>query len=107
MQLTILQMELSVSDQDFKFCKTFYLNFVHFVTHACFDVLLSGEDIPKKQFDELFEEVPEALTEKERAKWLKQLKKVSLSSDGFFPFRDCIDRAYQVKIYRFTAVTIS
>ena len=32
----------------------------------------------------------------ERKEWVDQLKAVSISSDAFFPFRDNIDRAYQV-----------
>jgi phosphoribosylaminoimidazolecarboxamide formyltransferase/IMP cyclohydrolase len=36
-----------------------------------------------------------ALTKEEKSKWLSNLKEVSLSSDAFFPFRDCIDKARQ------------
>jgi len=42
---------------------------------------------------DLLEEVPARLTDKERETWLQGLKNVTLGSDGFFPFRDNIDRA--------------
>ena len=33
----------------------------------------------------------------ERKEWMAKLKRVALSSDAFFPFRDNIDRAHQVR----------
>ncbi len=45
----------------------------------------------------LFEKAPEPLTAQERAAWLQQLSGVALSSDAFFPFRDNVDRAKQVR----------
>ena len=42
---------------------------------------------------DLLEEVPARLTDKERETWLQGLRNVTLGSDGFFPFRDNIDRA--------------
>ncbi|HWQ88673.1 MAG TPA: phosphoribosylaminoimidazolecarboxamide formyltransferase [Desulfitobacteriaceae bacterium] len=42
---------------------------------------------------DLLEEVPARLTDNEREIWLQGLKNVTLGSDGFFPFRDNIDRA--------------
>ncbi|XP_013164900.1 PREDICTED: bifunctional purine biosynthesis protein PURH [Papilio xuthus] len=55
-----------------------------------------GSDLPLEQWNSLFEgEVPAPLTEAEREAWLKQLDKVALASDAFFPFRDNIDRAVQ------------
>lgn len=41
----------------------------------------------------LFETVPEKLSAKEKAEWIKTFKGVALSSDAFFPFKDNIDRA--------------
>jgi phosphoribosylaminoimidazolecarboxamide formyltransferase/IMP cyclohydrolase len=41
----------------------------------------------------LMEEPVEPLTTQERKEFLKGLKGVSMSSDGFFPFRDSIDQA--------------
>ncbi len=46
-----------------------------------------------KMLPDLLEEVPARLTDKERETWLQGLKNVTLGSDGFFPFRDNIDRA--------------
>jgi len=42
---------------------------------------------------ELFDFVPQRLSGDEKRKWLQGLDGVSLTSDGFFPFRDNIDRA--------------
>lgn len=39
--------------------------------------------------------VPPQLTWEQKREWLKNLKGVSLSSDGMIPFRDTIDRAYE------------
>jgi len=47
----------------------------------------------RQHFNELFTEVPVALTAEETAAWAKKLKGVCLSSDAFFPFRDNIDQA--------------
>jgi phosphoribosylaminoimidazolecarboxamide formyltransferase/IMP cyclohydrolase len=46
-----------------------------------------------KMLHDLLEEVPARLTDRERETWLQGLKNVTLGSDGFFPFRDNIDRA--------------
>jgi phosphoribosylaminoimidazolecarboxamide formyltransferase/IMP cyclohydrolase len=46
-----------------------------------------------KMLPDLLAEVPARLTDKERETWLQGLKNVTLGSDGFFPFRDNIDRA--------------
>ncbi|XP_064595230.1 bifunctional purine biosynthesis protein ATIC-like [Liolophura sinensis] len=54
-----------------------------------------GQDMEKGKWEEMIESPPEQLTEGERQEWIAKLKKVSLSSDAFFPFRDNIDRAYQ------------
>ena len=43
----------------------------------------------------VMEKVPPQLTYEEKVEWLKDLKGVSLSSDGMIPFRDTIDRTYQ------------
>ena len=40
-----------------------------------------------------FEGAPVPLTSAQREEWLNQLDRLSLSSDGFIPFRDDIDRA--------------
>jgi len=40
-----------------------------------------------------FEDAPVPLTSTQRDEWVNQLDGLSLSSDGFIPFRDNIDRA--------------
>uniref|UniRef100_A0A1I8M3Z4 Bifunctional purine biosynthesis protein ATIC n=1 Tax=Musca domestica TaxID=7370 RepID=A0A1I8M3Z4_MUSDO len=52
-----------------------------------------GKDMPFAQFEAMYEEVPQQLTQEEKLDWLKQLNGVALGSDAFFPFRDNIDRA--------------
>jgi len=47
----------------------------------------------RAEWEALFEEVPEELTEAEKAEFLKTLEGVSLASDAFFPFPDNIDQA--------------
>lgn len=47
------------------------------------------------EWQKLFKEVPEKITDEEKNKWLSKLKGVSLGSDGFFPFDDNISRAAQ------------
>lgn len=57
-----------------------------------------GQDMPKEQFDAMFDKVPEPLTEIEKREWIKKLTGVSLGSDAFFPFRDNVDRAHLVSL---------
>jgi phosphoribosylaminoimidazolecarboxamide formyltransferase/IMP cyclohydrolase len=47
---------------------------------------------------ELFDKVPEPLSENEKEEWMKELKGVSMSSDAFFPFRDSIDVASKLGV---------
>jgi len=42
-----------------------------------------------------FDEVPQRLSPQDKRAWLDGLTEVTLASDAFFPFRDCIDRASQ------------
>jgi phosphoribosylaminoimidazolecarboxamide formyltransferase/IMP cyclohydrolase len=42
-----------------------------------------------------FEEVPARMSLQEKKDWIGRFGDVALSSDAFFPFRDCIDRACQ------------
>jgi len=51
--------------------------------------------IEMKDWSEVLNEIPIRLTEEEKVSWISNLSGVSLGSDGFFPFRDNIDRAYQ------------
>ena len=56
-------------------------------------------EVEYEQWKELFEVVPEPLTQAEKAEFVKTMHDVSLVSDAFFPFRDNIDQAskYGVK----------
>lgn len=56
------------------------------------DDVTSAEE---QEWRELFEEVPQKLTQEEKRAWLKNLTEVALGSDGFIPFRDSIDCAAQ------------
>jgi len=47
----------------------------------------------EKEWAQLFEEVPQQLTDQEKQAWLKGLQGITLGSDGFIPFRDNIDCA--------------
>jgi AICAR transformylase/IMP cyclohydrolase PurH len=47
----------------------------------------------KKNWTNVFTEIPNQLTNEERRAWLDGLTEVILGSDAFFPFRDSIDRA--------------
>ena len=47
----------------------------------------------ERVWEGVFEKVPLRLTHEEKREWLDGLKGVALGSDGFFPFRDSIDRA--------------
>lgn len=51
-------------------------------------------------FNAMYDEVPVEFTEDERKEWLAKLTGVSLGSDAFFPFRDNVDRARLVSIYK-------
>ena len=44
-------------------------------------------------WEEVFEEVPQRLSSREKGEWLATLNNVVVGSDGYFPFRDNIDRA--------------
>lgn len=46
-----------------------------------------------KEWEKLFETVPEKLTQQEKEAWLNRFTEVSYGSDAFIPFRDNIDRA--------------
>ena len=50
-------------------------------------------DEEKKNWVNVFTEIPKQLTAEKRRAWLDGLTDVTLGSDAFFPFRDSIDRA--------------
>ena len=54
---------------------------------------LDVTDEEKKNWVNVFTEIPKQLTAEERRAWLDGLTDVTLGSDAFFPFRDSIDRA--------------
>lgn len=54
--------------------------------------------IERKVWEAKFEQVPEPLTEAEKAKFLATRSGVALSSDAFFPFRDSIDHASKLGV---------
>ncbi|MFO7612800.1 MAG: phosphoribosylaminoimidazolecarboxamide formyltransferase [Clostridia bacterium] len=56
------------------------------------DCLTSRE---RAYWEEFFDEVPEQLSDGEKAEWIAKMDGVSFGSDAFFPFRDNIDRAYR------------
>ncbi|HEY32501.1 MAG TPA: phosphoribosylaminoimidazolecarboxamide formyltransferase [Dehalococcoidia bacterium] len=62
-------------------------------TDLCFqDELTPSEE---ESWAAAFEVVPTRLTLQEKKDWISRFTGVALSSDAFFPFRDCIDRAHQ------------
>lgn len=50
-------------------------------------------DAELKEWEALFDVVPQKLTALEKKQWIQSFEGVSFSSDAFFPFRDSIDRA--------------
>lgn len=51
--------------------------------------------IEMKEWSEVLYKMPVRLTKEEKVAWISNFSGVSLGSDGFFPFRDNIDRAFQ------------
>ncbi|MFT5875041.1 MAG: phosphoribosylaminoimidazolecarboxamide formyltransferase/IMP cyclohydrolase [Clostridium sp.] len=51
--------------------------------------------VEMKDWSEVLNEIPCRLTKEDKVAWVSNLSGVSLGSDGFFPFRDNIDRAFQ------------
>lgn len=47
----------------------------------------------RKEWEAVFEEIPERLTKEEKKAWMKTLEGVALGSDAFFPFTDNVRRA--------------
>ena len=52
----------------------------------------------RARWEQNFAEVPEPLSEEEKAKWMATADKIVLSSDAFFPFRDNIDVAAKLGV---------
>ena len=59
----------------------------------CFQENLSAPE--RQSWETAFRDVPRRFSPEEKRDWLSRMTGVSLSSDAFFPFRDCIDRAAQ------------
>ncbi|KZT25141.1 bifunctional purine biosynthesis protein ade10 [Neolentinus lepideus HHB14362 ss-1] len=60
------------------------------------DLFVTGEKLEggeRERWESLFEEVPAALSEKEREEFARTLEGVACSSDAFFPFPDNVHRA--------------
>merc|ERR1712072_609876 len=56
------------------------------------------DSIEREQWAKSFDTPPEALSEEEKAAFLKELDGVTISSDAFFPFRDSIDHAAKLGV---------
>jgi phosphoribosylaminoimidazolecarboxamide formyltransferase/IMP cyclohydrolase len=52
-----------------------------------------GSPVSAEHDQVLRKDLPEPLTQEERESWLAEFTPVVLSSDGFIPFRDNVDRA--------------
>ena len=61
------------------------------------DLFLRDDFTPveEQQWEQLFETVPQRLTNTEKEAWLRSLNAVSLGSDAYIPFRDTVDYASQ------------
>jgi phosphoribosylaminoimidazolecarboxamide formyltransferase/IMP cyclohydrolase len=61
------------------------------------DMYLRDDLTPAEErfWESYFDKVPQRLSPQEKWGWLDGMSGVSLASDAFFPFRDCIDRASQ------------
>jgi phosphoribosylaminoimidazolecarboxamide formyltransferase/IMP cyclohydrolase len=55
-------------------------------------------EMERKEWEKLFDKVPEPLVEEEKADFMKSLGDVAISSDAFFPFRDSIDFASKLGV---------
>lgn len=53
-----------------------------------------GGQMKRPERDNAVDEAIRAMDERERGTWLEGLREVALGSDGYFPFRDSIDRAH-------------
>lgn len=62
--------------------------------------LFLGKDMDRAIWIAMYDEVPLDLTDTERKDWISKLNNVALGSDAFFPFRDNIDRARLVSMFR-------
>jgi len=56
------------------------------------------DKIEREQWEKNFDTPPAALTEEEKAEFLKGLDGVAIASDAFFPFRDSIDHAARLGV---------
>ncbi|XP_048264383.1 bifunctional purine biosynthesis protein ATIC isoform X2 [Bombus terrestris] len=59
-----------------------------------------GKDMDEATWAEMYEEVPQKLSENDKTEWINKADNVVLSSDAFFPFRDNVDRAKLLFNYR-------
>jgi phosphoribosylaminoimidazolecarboxamide formyltransferase/IMP cyclohydrolase len=61
------------------------------------DLYLRNDATPaeKERWATLFEQVPAPLTREQKREWLAGFDSAVISSDGYIPFRDSLDRASQ------------
>lgn len=57
--------------------------------------IASGGEMKRPDRDNAMDEAIRAMDETERRAWLEGLREVALGSDGYFPFRDSMDRAHE------------
>lgn len=70
------------------------------IKDTAIDQYLRDEKTPQeqKEWEKLFERLPEKLIVSEKTDWLAKFDGVALGSDAFFPFSDNIDRAAQSSV---------
>ena len=90
--LQIFFLKCSGQKTEPKYLRQFY--WYEVLTTCIFPIF---QDMETAAWESMLEGPPEQLSAQQRDQWLEQLKGVALSSDAFFPFRDNIDRAYQVR----------
>nr|XP_033339188.1 bifunctional purine biosynthesis protein PURH-like [Megalopta genalis] len=52
-----------------------------------------GKDMDYADWSSLYIKTPDRLSESDRLEWIKKANNIALSSDGFFPFKDNVERA--------------
>jgi len=65
-----------------------------YLTEAVWEDEEEGEaSTERKEWEQMFEQVPARLSKSERKEWMDKLDGVALGSDAFFPFTDNVRRA--------------
>jgi len=55
-------------------------------------------DIEYNNWKKLFINIPELMSKSDREQYIETIENVTLASDGFFPFRDSIDKASKINV---------